>query len=810
VRPLRIEIEGFSGFRDRVVVDLDGVELFALVGPTGAGKSSVLDALVFALYGTIPRLDDRRAVGPVINLQCNEARVRLDFRLGDRSYSAVRVLRRNPKEPTKATTREARLEVRHGTDPDGESEVLAGKERDLNDTVVELLGLDFDQFTKTVLLPQGQFMAFLHDDGRRRQDLLRQLFGLDVYVAVGQRARRRADELAVELRRTEAELAALAELSDDGLRSLRQRAQALDELAIAAAREADLLDADRRRVQTLEEQLQQRRVELAALQATAVPSELAGHDDAARALDDRRRRAADALVAARGALDDARAERDALGSAVEIERLLQRRHELAELEVSLDDVARRRLEAASAATAAVVAADERTAAHDALADVLRHLRRGADVTALRAALASGEPCPVCDRPVVDVPPAPDDRELQRLEADERGAATAASDARRAAERARSRAEAAAEAEAEARQRLARLASALADAPAVDDLERRRGQLARAEAAARAAEAAVQAAEHEVAGATRAVEAQRKAELALRRRFSAARDAVASRRPPEPGHEDLAADWAALVAWARAEATTVAIEADDADTCRRDVQHALERRVRQLRADVDALGVAIGAGPFEGAGVVEAVGRAAATAHAGADGYATRLAARESLAASVAVAAEARAVASELGRLLDASNFERWLLEEVMHELVEVATEHLRTLSGGQYSLVYEPEANRFAVCDHRNADEVRLARTLSGGETFLVSLALALALSDCLAAQRVGRGAPLESLFLDEGFGTLDPDTLDVAAAALEELGSRGRVVGVITHIDDLAARMPVRFRVERTPATVTVTRDER
>jgi exonuclease SbcC len=72
-------------------------------------------------------------------------------------------------------------------------------------------------------------------------------------------------------------------------------------------------------------------------------------------------------------------------------------------------------------------------------------------------------------------------------------------------------------------------------------------------------------------------------------------------------------------------------------------------------------------------------------------------------------------------------------------------------------------------------------------------------------------GAPrLESMFLDEGFGSLDPETLDVVAAAIEELGSTGRMVGVVTHIRDLADRLPVRFEVTKLPGTSIVERVDR
>src|SRR5690606_17196128 len=129
------------------------------------------------------------------------------------------------------------------------------------------------------------------------------------------------------------------------------------------------------------------------------------------------------------------------------------------------------------------------------------------------------------------------------------------------------------------------------------------------------------------------------------------------------------------------------------------------------------------------------------------------------------------------------------------------------LSGGQYSLVSED--GDFSIRDHRNADELRTVRSLSGGETFLASLSLALSLAENIAELAIEGGPRLDSMFLDEGFGTLDASTLDTVAAALEELSASGRLVGVVTHIRDLAERMPVRFEVTKDERTARVARVE-
>ena len=196
MRPVRLELEGFTAFRDRTVVDFDGVDLFALTGPTGAGKSSVIDAMIFALYGVVPRFDDARLVGAVVSQGRNEGRVRLDFAVGGEPWTAVRVVR---LRDGKATTKEARLER--------DGEVVAGTAKELDAAVAELLGLSAGQFTTCVVLPQGQFARFLQAKPAERQDLLVRLLELGLYDAIREAAGQRAGKLEGELAAVRAHLA---------------------------------------------------------------------------------------------------------------------------------------------------------------------------------------------------------------------------------------------------------------------------------------------------------------------------------------------------------------------------------------------------------------------------------------------------------------------------------------------------------------------------------------------------------------------------------------------------------------------------
>ncbi|MFD1303062.1 SbcC/MukB-like Walker B domain-containing protein, partial [Methylobacterium marchantiae] len=142
---------------------------------------------------------------------------------------------------------------------------------------------------------------------------------------------------------------------------------------------------------------------------------------------------------------------------------------------------------------------------------------------------------------------------------------------------------------------------------------------------------------------------------------------------------------------------------------------------------------------------------------------------------------------------DGGKFRRFAQGVTLEHLVRLANEHLLALSP-RYRLV-RGEAATLAlhVLDRDMGEEVRATRSLSGGERFLVSLALALALSGL-----EGRESFVDTLFIDEGFGSLDAETLDLAVDALETLQGRGRKVGVITHVAAMIERIAVQVRVEK------------
>lgn len=303
----------------------------------------------------------------------------------------------------------------------------------------------------------------------------------------------------------------------------------------------------------------------------------------------------------------------------------------------------------------------------------------------------------------------------------------------------------------------------------------------------------------------AAEALQESERNLRQEFTATWAGFKAIDAPTPVGASLLDDWQTFADWSTAQQAPLELEyakaTKDAEAASVKVAED-EQAIRALMADVDdAAHREIDELALH---VVTLLAQAESAVKAAHD----RRKALEADVAQVELLEESQQVHDLLGnRLLKSSGFEQWMMEEVVQALVERASERLFELSGGQYSI--ESDDMDFEVRDHRNGDELRDARTLSGGETFLASLALALALADSLHAMAPEGTPPLESLFLDEGFGTLDPETLDVVAAAIEELGASGRMVGIITHIRELAERMPVRFEVTKEAASSVVARVE-
>jgi exonuclease SbcC len=801
MRPLRLELEGFSTFRDRAVLDFDGLDLVAFTGPTGAGKSTLIDAITFALYGSVARYDDTKRVAPVIHQLVNEARVRLDFESGGRVHIATRVVRRRSskgRDADGATTREARLER---VEPDGSTTVLASEVRELKPAVEELLGLDFAQFTRTIVLPQGEFAAFLRDDQASRDKLLQRLLDLGIYERMGSLARSRAKEAGVRLEMLADQRRRLAPPDDDELARLGARQAELERFRDeATARMAELalldgaLDPLRERVVAIDDATRR-------LEAVEVPEAVDGLDRDLEAARERRDGLEVALTGARAARDEAQAAVDRLpdkGDVVRaqglVEQLAAARRAVEALETEAGELVER-----SATLGRRVAEGEAEVA-DAEARV-GAARRAADAAQWTATLEVGHPCPVCRQDVTAIPDHDPAGELDEAEVRLRELAARVKEEARELAEITERARLVAGDAARRRDEIEGLEGARSAAVGPSDPEELAAVLVaidRAQRAGREAAERVSDLERDRSEAAAAEEELSHRTTRLRSELSALRDSLADQGPPPLASRSLLEDHRALAAWADDRARQLAAERVD----------LAEEGNRLKRARFDLLEeLATAAGALElrtdPADLVTAVGAAiveASTLRADAE---RRRDEDRAIGRDMKEREASKVLDEAIGRHLRAGGFGSWLLAEAVDSIVAKATVWLRELSDQRYSLVAGERS--FAIIDHNNADEVRDVRTLSGGETFLASLALALALADSIAELAPVDAPQLDSMFLDEGFGTLDPATLDVVATAMEELASAGRMIGVVTHVADLAERMPAQFRVTKGPATSTV-----
>ena len=800
MRPLRLEIEGFTSFREKVVLDFESLDLFAITGPTGAGKSSLIDALVFALYGQVPRVG--KEYRQLLSHGAERANVRLDFAVGGERYRVVRTIRAAGAAPT-------RLERVHPGPPE-ETEPLADRVSEIEKQVERIVGLDYDAFTRSVVLPQGQFDAFLKGEAKERRKILVALLNLHVYERMHEAANRRfndarreADFIAGQLgsdyaeatptaleakKKAQVEAETARSSAETALTHLTEAAAAAQRLrtvrgeATTLAREAAAATEALGRAEKAPIELRQRSESLAQ-QTKGLQDLVAGlpldEGRLAVLLDARpRARQLSELVAKRKRLDEA-VSKQALGLAAGREAAKAADKAVAPASKAVSE-ARTGLESAQA---------EREAFH-----------RQHAAQELRRALKPGEPCPVCTQAILLLPPA--DAPVLTDAFALVGAAQARLD------------------ETQRAQTAAQLAS-----------ERARGETARLESESAQATRQLGEIDHEVdvlraelgeAGFTKRVLAEPATLLRqIEAELGALEKARAARTKAEADGKRLAEDLAgvaARLAAADAQIKSAHERALDLRQRQKAAQEAVDDATRGLSALVKRHGFRLETASdrdeddaveaLRAAAQKELTTHAAAAARLGAEAaeLERRIARAEQLLEKKKNLDASAALAHALAQLLRAGQFLDYILEEALRRLAADGSRHLRQLSQGRYSL--ECEGQEFYVVDHWNADARRSVKTLSGGETFLASLGLALALAESLATLSAEdrAGETLESLFLDEGFGTLDPETLGQVVQAIEALQGGERMVGVITHLPELAEQMPARVSVGRSERGATLT----
>lgn len=828
MRPLQLTLRGFQSYADAHTFDFGDRSLLGIVGPIGSGKSSLLDAIAFALYGRTPRAG--ATTRDLINQRVDTAHVELWFEVEGQVWQAVRALRRKGQSAHNLYRRQV-----FGPDAPKLEEVSG--ERAVTGRVNELLGLEFDGFNRSVFLAQNRFAEFLHSRPGDRDRVLKGVFGFDRIEQMAEVAKARRDEL-------KGQLAELERLRDD-VKADRE-ALKLEKPALAeTSKRVAALDGAAEQVATVQETISRTEAERQTtdrrlVSLSELAAELPRRNEAGQLLDrmaeaekglatateqvattqaevDQRRQQLSDLVSSIGTVDDLAVARELLAArSAATRRVDDAEAELVEVGSDLERLAAAAGEAATGAEAAAQQAKEAEAAVGQADEIAQEAERAAIVArhevaaaALRSELHDGDECPVCRQVVERVPlevSPPRLKEAEKRLADAREALTeyqkAAVAAVAAASQAGAEASAAAAAQARAEQRAevvrGRLQSAQAELGAVDEKVRSLipGDDPETVIAERASqhEAAARAFEDATSNYRKAVEAE-SAKQAEARQIQAQIAALAAALATLGGRlgVQLAGD-SSVEGLQKSLAT---------------LYEAQEEQVAGEQKRLEAMGQALAdargelARLYEDLQVPEGVSFAEARrdAAAAAARHEERVAALEQRVSrfeelksrSQQTTAEL-AVYERLAADLLPSGFLKYILEQERRGLAALGSEHLENMTG-RYRFTDDGEFN---IVDLNAAEAVRKVESLSGGETFLASLALALALAEMVTRDR-GR---LDSFFLDEGFGSLDPEHLALAMEGIERLVAGDRLVAVVSHVPELRERVEDLIVLEKEPLT--------
>ncbi len=757
MRPLNLTMSAFGPYAGRTTVDfsvLGTSGLYLITGDTGAGKTTIFDAITYALYGEASG-ESRESSMLRSKYAAPETPtfVELTFLNGGKTYT----VRRNP-EYTRPKTRGTGTTVQKAdaelTMPDGR---IITKARDVTAAMTDIVGVDREQFARIAMIAQGEFRKLLLAQTDERKAIFRQIFHTGQYQALQNRLKEEAAALDRQCGELEAGLRqAAGSIRCDAPETLPD---ALDTDALLAALDT-LLHAD-------EAALTQAQAEHAETetQREQVLSDLGK----AEALEAARGKLAEAESAWTEAQAEMKAAQAALDTATASQPEIQsRRQGITRLEDAL-----RRYEQLDTLRAQAEAERKRLAQKRSDLDAAR-ARTDAAAKALETARGklSGQP---------------------KL-------AVAAAQAGHAQDAAAQRCTQLAALETQ-RQQCAELETALTAAQAEYQ------KAAEAAQAALALEAGLPAQEEALRRQQADIQ-ERAQELSARAARCAELDAETERRAQELPHENRAAAQRALVETrtqceALQQALDTARERSSAaqsvlaaltgkrDALRAQIQAAPPADIAALRTRRDALTVR-----------AEQLQRQISTCDARLEqnrAARTAIDTRRQQHAAVrarwqwvhALAATANGTVPGKEKIM----LETYIQTAYFDRILGRANTRLLIMSGGQYELRRCARAgdNRsqtgleLEVIDHYNGT-ARSVKTLSGGETFAASLSLALGLSD--EVQATAGGVQLEAMFVDEGFGSLDSEALQQALAALVGVSGGSRIVGIISHVAELKDRI--------------------
>ncbi len=773
--------------------------------------------MAFALYGKTPAVES--ATKSLIHQLCTEYHVELRFEVDGQVWRAVRSLRRKGQSGHQ-------LELLDVDEPDAAAEVVVTGDDPMKARIEQLLGMDFKAFCRSVLLAQNRFSEFLRASRVERDGVLKGVFGYERLDEAQAASKFRLREVELQLEALGKDRRAIDEARaqlDDARAAAGGAARRLQELE-GAAPEFERLTKERDAASAQAEEAVAHVAALVELlegmpTAAEVDEVVARGEGAAEAValahaaPTRRptplasgptphtptswRGSATGCVSARSRSCWTRS------TASGLRRSGPRKRSRPRVGIWMRRTSTGRVwrtKPAQAAGGLVEAEAARAAAADAVSvarGVLLEAQHADMARELRGTLASGEPCPVCAQPVHTIPRAgrastvaAADRALakagrleEKAEAERTRRAAADASARTAAEGAVSATKASERAvsKTEASHREAEAAVAATGSQLIEWLggeddprasfRARESELAAAEEARDRAIAAAEAARRQLEDAKDADVAAGAALARIADRLSGSWGRLDEDREIAPTADGVRASFLELGETVIAYHEQAGIRRDEAQERAAGAADALHRLLGELGLD-------------PGATFSDAV-KAAAIEHGTASqvvkGLEERIARAGALEAELLAAEGRRDLAFRLAEDLKPSRFLNYLLSEQREELSELGSEHFERLTDGTYRFT---DDGLFGVVDINAAGAERKVDSLSGGETFLASLALALGLAEMVARE----GGRLDAFFLDEGFGSLDPEHLDRAMDGIGRLVAEDarRLVVVVSHVAEM------------------------
>ncbi len=900
MKPLRLLLQAFGPYLEKTEIDFTGFQdggLLLISGPTGGGKTALLDAMSFALFG--------RATGgrrTFDSMRCSAAGedvptlVEYDFSLQDKTYRFRRTryvhINRNTKLPEFRDAHECSVLE------NGEFRLLESKsETAVRNKAEELLHLTGEQFAQVIVLPQGDFLRLLRANSKEKGEMLRTLFAADKWKAFTDRCGSRAKALEGKLLELEAKKSSLlqkeevetAAALEEKLRETQAREGALraesetlgkqagetDALLRAAeawerlekalaeaekARKAAAERYERLKAQAPAAQEQRKQAQRFREEAVSLARETARLTERREEL----RRAQEARKQAETARKDIETSKNLLASldakgkelgnrlatgeqyvrqcreaAQALPGLLERRHILEKAQNAYKELALRREAVKAVKEKLTLAEQEHQRLHVSWDALLRELERQEAILRRNAALElslgleAGKPCPVCgslEHPDLAHGAAIqlDSQELDALRAGEKKARQDSMTAAAAWDSCLAELDKAA---AGCREQEALCAGlGLSQEQVREEAERLDGEIAETKKQAELLDKA----QKRLDDLTRERDASLAAVNGEKEKLSAL-EAKAEELERQVKETEGSADGnAAQVEQALLEkqkqykyceetAAGLLREAESSDALRQKAEEALAltgSALEKARQEADAF-----QRPWEVPPVLPELREQAARLREESLKSSQELGKAIQSAASLKAALDAAlkleeesgglqeeyGLVARLAASLSGNNPQKlpilqYVLSIMLEEVLVSANRFFSTLSRGRYALrlMDRPKGgNALSGLDLEVLDgssmKPRSIETLSGGEQFLASLSLAFGLSEVV--QNHSGAVRLDSLFIDEGFGSLDGETLDTAMKALAMLRGGGRLVGVISHVSELKSRIPGRIEVSRDSA---------